>query len=357
MTKYLLKVLSSIIFLLILYTNIAIAAYSEAQSETQLTPPTQHVNDYFDVLNKTGILRWSASSMPLRVFIRSGDTTDGFRPVFITLLEQAFSDWATGSNNLVHFSLINDPSKADIVCVWTSDKNDMTKLTEGGHALVVPEGHNIRHVQISILTKTIKGGNLTDQFMKRVALHEVGHTLGITDHSPDPSDMMFGCPPSTTNCCTLTDRDKNTLIALYTLSQSAVDHSNLNLSTMLPAKNNQSNLARIIRLNAEASKAMETKNLAVAVAKLEEAHQIAPDNDLINSNLGAVYGNCAVVSCLIKDNQRAQTYFNKALPLLAKGPNTTNYLSVLRCYENFLRANNKVIDADKIAKKIKLLSP
>ncbi len=334
----------------------ALAFPSPSLTQTENTDNTKQADNYFNVISKAGLLRWPRSAMPLHIFIKSDDTTDGFRPVFVTLLEQAFSEWSAGAQNRLSFELTNDPDKAQILCGWTSDKNDMTKLTEGGHALVIPEGHNIQRVQITILTKTIADKDLSDQFFKRVALHEIGHALGITDHSPNPTDMMYGNPPFNTINCTLTDRDKNTLIALYSLDQETINHRAINMANMLPDKDNQSNLARIIRLNAEAAKAMQTKNLTLAVEKLEEAHNIDPNNDLINSNLGSVYGNCAVVASIIHQTQRAQIYFNQALPLLAKGPNRENYLSILRFYESFLRSNGKLDEADKIDKTIETLS-
>jgi len=317
---------------------------------------TKTADNYLAIISKNGILRWPAGAMPLQIYIKPGDTINGYRPVFITLLEQAFSEWAAVSPARISFALTKDLHKAQVICSWTSDQKEMTQLSEGGHALVIPDGHNIKRVEIIIMTKTTKGDDLSNPFFKRVALHEIGHTLGITDHSPDPNDMMYGAPlPSTTNC-TLTPRDKNTLVAIYNLNQTAINRTPVNIANLLPAQNNQSNLARVIRLNAEAAQALQKKDLAVAITKLEQAHQISPSNDLINSNLGSAYGNCAMVACLIRDNKRAQMYFEKALPLLAGGPNKENYISILKSYESFLRNNNRIVEAEEVEKKIETLS-
>jgi predicted Zn-dependent protease len=60
----------------------------------------------------------------------------------------------------------------------------------------------------------VTGDPLTDSAqacLTRVAAHEVGHTLGLFQHSDDPGDLMYSFPavnrPST--------RDANTVITLY----------------------------------------------------------------------------------------------------------------------------------------------
>jgi hypothetical protein len=197
---------------------------------------------------------------------------------------------------------------------------------------------------------------LSDEYFKRLALHEIGHALGLV-HSPNAGDIMYASVASPVPCYALTNRDKNTLIALYSIDKSKVASTSFNVDSMLPGKDNKSDLARIIRLNAEAAEAMKNKNMAVTVAKLEEAHQIDKNNDLINGNLGAAYGNCAMVACLIRDNKRAQSYFDKALPLLAKSSNKDGYLSILKLYENYLHNNKRDVEAIKIANRIRALAP
>ena len=47
--------------------------------------------------------------------------------------------------------------------------------------------------------------------MRRVATHELGHTLGILGHSPATTDLMYGTPGTDTP----TIRDRNTAQVLY----------------------------------------------------------------------------------------------------------------------------------------------
>jgi len=64
----------------------------------------------------------------------------------------------------------------------------------------------------------VTGDPMTDSAqacLTRVAAHEVGHTLGLFQHSDDPADLMYAFPavnqPST--------RDANTVITLYGTSR------------------------------------------------------------------------------------------------------------------------------------------
>jgi hypothetical protein len=310
----------------------ATMSLTKAQETTKPDAVWQQVDNYLDEVIKNGVMRWPPKSMPLHVFINSGNTTSGYRPEFTTMLEQSFSEWAAASQNHVSFILTNDASKAQITCNWTSNPKEMTKLTEGGHALVIPDDHKIKLVRITILTKSMDQDKLSDQYFKRVALHEIGHALGLANHSPNPEDIMYASATSATLGCTLTNRDKNTIVGLYNIAPSKISGTALNIENMLPEKTNQSDLARIIRLNAEASQAMERKNLAVAA-----------------------YGNCAMVACLIKDNERAQAYFDKALFLLSKSSNKANYLSVLKFYQNHLLKNRRNEEADRVGERIKKL--
>ncbi len=176
--------------------------------------------DYFLSAASGGkFFRWPM--MPVAVFIADGSNTPGYKMSYRQALMDAFSAWAVASGNRISFSLSTVPSSTGIVCDWTGDPNKvvergrpveggLTKLSgqpQGGSDVAIGSAH------VTILTN--RGGMpLTDDDMKIVCLHEVGHALGINGHSNSNMDVMF-FSEAPTIWPALTKRDRATISRLY----------------------------------------------------------------------------------------------------------------------------------------------
>jgi tetratricopeptide (TPR) repeat protein len=332
---------------------------AQLKQETRNSPHKfpNSADNYLADSTENGMARWSLKSIPLKVFIRSGENVPGYRPALESILKESFAEWNQASKHQVDFLFTDNEDEAQIICSWTNNPKEMMSSAEGGHAMVIPDQKGIiSKSRIILLTLGPTGSaTISDNFAKRVDLHEIGHSLGLLGHSRDPNDIMFGSLPPADIECALSPKDINTLLALYATDEATIASRPLNISNLLTSGDSSSIVVRVVRLNAEASEAMKRNDFSLAVSKLQEAHKLDPTNDFVNGNLGSAYGNCAAAALMLRNFLLAEQYFKQALPLLEKSSNKSNYISILENYSTLLRATKRIPEADKIAQQIRKL--
>lgn len=161
--------------------------------------------------------KWRRNKMPLHVYIADGTKVDGYRDDFRTIMQQSFESWANCSNGRISFLFADSPRHCDIKCVWTASPSHLSNKAEGGEARVTVDSNGgIENVQIIVLTKLANCPDLSDDQIKEVTLHEIGHALGLS-HSFKNTDVMFHTehPQPLTN---LSEGDKATIVQLYSQS-------------------------------------------------------------------------------------------------------------------------------------------
>jgi tetratricopeptide (TPR) repeat protein len=312
-------------------------------------------DDYIGDATEAGVTRWPENRMPIKISIKPGNSVPGYRDAFEEILKQSFTDWVDASQGKVRIQYVDNPIGADIVCGWTDNPREMISSAEGGHAMVGMDKQGVTGCTLTLLTvRPDTQGKLTDNFARRIALHEVGHALGILAHSPNPDDIMFNTVLPADIPCGLSSKDKNTLVALYSLDADVVAKHPPQIAKMISGDNN-SIVVRSTKLNLEGNDAMEKKDYLLAAKLFDEARRVDPGNDVVIGNLGVAYGNYAAIQMNSGNNSEADQYFKRSLPLLEKCSSKTSCLIILKNYRMFLKRINRMAEADSINSKITAL--
>jgi hypothetical protein len=153
--------------------------------------------------------RWDGRLVtPVRVYVTQGSVPN-FQAAFVDAVRGAFQRWQDAGVP-VRFDLDADSDDAEVEVRWTErfdiERTGQTDLVWDG------EGRIQRGV-ITIATLDPQGRPLGPDDVRVVALHEVGHLLGL-DHSSDSTDIMF----AKTQARDLSERDIRTAALLYELA-------------------------------------------------------------------------------------------------------------------------------------------
>ena len=188
---------------------IVLLARSEIRRRIRASAGLTYLNEIVAEDSDSALHRWDGRvATPVRVFLPPGVVAN-FQPAFLDAVRNAFGRWQEAGVP-VRFNLDADSASAEVRFQWRiqfdGERAGQTDL-EWDQA----DGHLIGGV-VTLATSDPTGQPLGPDDMRVLALHEIGHLIGL-DHCPDSGDLMF----AQTKVRDLSPRDIATALLLYEL--------------------------------------------------------------------------------------------------------------------------------------------
>jgi hypothetical protein len=162
------------------------------------------------------IERWPDHvSTPLNVWIDTASQLSGVLTHYPETVRDAFKQWA-GTGIPLRFAFVSSPRAADIRVRWT----DRLPRKTGSTTWRTDRSGVLTAGDITLATHISDGYPLDSRGMRAIALHEIGHALGLS-HSEDPHDIMAPL----VRVDELSASDRGTIKWLYSLPIGHVEKS------------------------------------------------------------------------------------------------------------------------------------
>jgi len=190
-------------------TYFDLLARSETRRRIRSSGTTTYLGEMLAQSDDSMLRRWeNRTTNPIRVYFASTYAAN-FKPEFLSAIKTAFGQW-TNAGVPVRFDFGADSTNAEVTVKWRIQfEIERTGQTD----VTWDENGNIQSAVITLATFDPKGRPMESGDIRVVAMHEVGHMLGL-DHSKDSTDIMF----PTAKGRDLSDRDVRTVMLLYQLT-------------------------------------------------------------------------------------------------------------------------------------------
>ncbi len=184
--------------------------------------------------------RWPDEQMPLTVYIEApripSSLQDEFRPMppkaYVQAVSRALDAWERELEGLVRFRRVDKPREAvlrlRILGKRAPEPTEEIRVLGSTDALITacapkdwdgpadPVSVSFEVPELVIYVAD-RAGPLTAHQVEGVALHEIGHALGMRGHSPIPTDFMYRIVRDRPSVDRLSIEDLNSFLSLYRL--------------------------------------------------------------------------------------------------------------------------------------------
>jgi predicted Zn-dependent protease len=186
--------------------------------------------------------RWPAEAMPLRVFVEVPEIAESLQDEFhradprsyVRAVETALARWEEQLEGLVRFQRVDDRADALLELLLVAepgpeeaDRRGLGRISLSDACRVEGADPDADRLIVTYSVDQLRiyladdHGLLSPDQVTAIALHELGHALGMRSHSPIPADLMYEVvhdaaipEPST--------QDVNSFVSLYQIDNGSV---------------------------------------------------------------------------------------------------------------------------------------
>jgi hypothetical protein len=169
--------------------------------------PGTYINDIL-IERDSSVARWPTRKAPLTVWIQPASNVADFTPELARKAQQAFEEW-DALELPIRFRFIRDSARAEVHVTWI---DHFTQPISGRTRWSRDDDWLITDANIVLAVHHSQGDALDAESMRAMALHEVGHLLGL-DHTRDATSIMAPL----VRARQLTDADRATVRLVYAL--------------------------------------------------------------------------------------------------------------------------------------------
>lgn len=266
-------------------------ASAQRANKNAFCVPVDGAPDYFAQAISSGVFRWPLQKMPLKVHFTDGKGIKDYSDDLQEVVRNSFDDWQSATRNRFAFVYVDRAEDADIEVIWTDDLHTPSLSDEAGLAELSSNSLGTSHADIKLLTVSpFADTQMTPKFMRMIAVHEIGHCLGLLGHSPYKEDVLY---PSLGDQRGISSRDLATLYRLYGLNDDDGIVRGTGQVSQCQGERPMSDdelkalpeAARKEMLIAEGKQLCAEKQYEKGIARLENALDIAPDDERLKRHL------------------------------------------------------------------------